>query len=60
MSDISGIVIPLPMYLQISKSVLEFTNPKTPQIEYNLKVISDTEKQINNIYYVKGSSTSLK
>jgi hypothetical protein len=60
MSDISGVVIPLPMYLQISKSLLQSVTPKTPQIEYNLSVIAETEKQLNTIYYVKPASSSLK
>jgi hypothetical protein len=61
MSDISGVFIPLPMYLQISKSVLKSITPKTPQIEYGLSVISDTEKQLNTIYYIKSAGgTSMK
>jgi len=53
MSDISqNIFIPLPISLQITKSMIDM-NPPSTQTEYYNKIIKNAEIQINDIYYVK-------
>lgn len=61
MSDISqNVYIPLPPSLLITRSIIDCC-PECPQCDYYNGIISDTEKQINNLYYVKNvGQTNIK
>ncbi len=60
MSDISqNIFIPLPIGLQLTKSIININSPSA-QTEYYNKIIKTTESQINDIYYVKNVNQPYK